>query len=160
VSRTGWNDRLQGNPLQISETAANLEEEDKAWLIDDLAQVNQMGFARIDIVDIAALDRDQWMSRLDPSDIIVIGGGDTRYILRLMQKIGFDHQLYSWLETKILIGISAGSVMCGQIINPKGQQGSKFIDFLVVPHKRSVLESHKGYDSLLCGSDWQKSLLA
>lgn len=119
-----------------------------------------MGFARIDIVDIAALDRDQWMSRLDPSDIIVIGGGDTRYILRLMQKIGFDHQLYSWLETKILVGISAGSVVCGQIINPKGQQGLKFIDFLIVPHKRSVLESHKGYDSLLCGSDWQKSLLA
>lgn len=116
-------------------TSTNIEDEDKTWLIDNLTQMRDLHFAKLDIVDIGAVAKEIWQARIAKSDILVFGGGDTAYLVNLMHEIGFDLQLSSWLDTKLLIGISAGSVMCGPIINPRGDAGLGFVDFLIVPHK-------------------------
>ena len=42
------------------------------------------------------------------SDIIYIGGGNTKEMLDLWKKTGFDKQLTSIKDEKVLSGISAG----------------------------------------------------
>lgn len=118
-------------------TASNIEDEDKCWLIDDLAQFRKQNFASLDIVDIAALEKSQWQARLEKVDVIVFGGGSTKYLVGVMRDISFDTQLKEWLSSKVIVGISAGSVMCGPVIRPTGETGLGFIDFVVVPHMGS-----------------------
>ena len=62
-------DELVGKPLDqlkiaFIPTAANLEEGDKGWLIDDLRRLSFLKFKEIDIVDISALPKEIWLKRL------------------------------------------------------------------------------------------------
>lgn len=134
-------------------TAANVENEDKGWLIDDLMRFKQLGFKKIDIVDIASLEKDQLLSRLEQAEIIVFGGGDTKYLLECIKNQLGDN-LLRLLETRVLVGISAGSVMCCPIINPSKLEGLNFVDFLFVPHKGSPFakrtqEDIEGYAKMM-----------
>ncbi len=142
-------------------TAANAETGDKSWLINDLANCKKLGLARIDIVDIAALNRKQWEPRLNAADIIMFGGGNTFYLSYWMQKSGLFEVLPKFLKTKIYVGISAGSMMAGDsltmtsqalenpeafkdedydLLGPKGQSSGKslkLVNFLIRPHLNS-----------------------
>jgi dipeptidase E len=140
--------------LAFIPTAANVEDKDKSWLIDDLTNFKKLGFAKIDIVDIAALEKAVWESRLESSDILVFGGGNTEYLVELINKIGLTDLLSTWLEDKVLVGISAGSVMCGSVINPSGEKGLNLVDFLIVPHMNSSFSKRtkddiQGYSSMM-----------
>lgn len=134
-------------------TAANVEDEDKSWLIDDLMRFKQLGFAKIDVIDIASLNTEQVMPRLEQAHILVFGGGDTKYLLQCIQdKIG--DKLLELLQTRVLVGISAGSVICCPVINPTKAQGLNYVDFLLVPHMGSPFakrtkEDIQGYASMI-----------
>ncbi len=123
--------------LAFIPTAANLEDEDKGWLIDDLMNFKKQDFQKIDIIDIAALEEQQWKPRLEAADILVFGGGDSEYLVSIIEKSGLSALLSDLLKNKVLVGISAGSVMCGPSINPEGSRGLGLIDFLFVPHMGS-----------------------
>ena len=115
-------------------TAANIENEDKSWLIDDLVRIKNLKPALIDIVDIAALTPEQTRERLGHMDVLVFGGGDTKYLLEVMKRQGLVSDLSRWVESKVYMGISAGSVVTSRVINPAGDDGLGWVDFAVVPH--------------------------
>lgn len=92
-------------------TAANIEPGDKDWLIDDLAHCKETGISSIDIVDISALPRDIWEPRLRAVDIVVVGGGNTYYLMYWMNKSGLVDIMPDLLQTKVYMGISAGSMV-------------------------------------------------
>ncbi len=119
-------------------TAANVEVEDKGWLIDNLSELKDLCFEWLDIVDVAALSPEQSLSRLESVDVIVVGGGDTEYLVERLRKAKLDEAFTSWLDDKVFVGISAGSVMTSKIINPKGNSGLGWVKFLVVPHMGSA----------------------
>lgn len=118
-------------------TAANEAVEDKAWLIDNLVELRDMHFAFLDIVDIAVFTPDQAKSRLQDMDVIVFGGGVTKYLVDTIRRAELDVELLEWAATKVFVGISAGSVMMGPVINPQSDRGLNWVDFIVVPHKDS-----------------------
>jgi dipeptidase E len=122
--------------LAFIPTAANVRDEDKGWLIDDLANLKALGFAKMDIVDLAALSQEQARPRLEQADVLVFGGGDTKYLLQcIYEKLAGD--LTHLLQTRVLVGISAGSVICCPVISPTGAKGLGYVDFLFVPHMGS-----------------------
>lgn len=147
------NEQASNLNIAFIPTAANVEDEDKSWLIDDLTRFKQLGFKKIDIVDIASLEQDQLLPRLEQAQIIVFGGGDTKYLLECIKnKLG--NNLLKLLETRVLVGISAGSVMCCPIINPSKSEGLHYVDFLFVPHKGSSFakrtkEDIEGYAKMM-----------
>jgi dipeptidase E len=89
-------------------TAANVEEGDKDWLIDNLYQCKSFGFKSIDIVDIA-LPKEVWQGRLEPADILLFGGGNTFYLAEQLEKAGLKSSILELLKTKVYVGISAGA---------------------------------------------------
>lgn len=132
-------------------TAANLEAGDKDWLIKDLVSCQGLGFKQVDIMDIAAVPQNVWQPRLEASDVIVVGGGNTSYLMGQIKKSGLAEILPSLLETRVYVGISAGSMVVApnlrekemqklyeeEIIDDDTNKGLGLVDFLVVPHMDS-----------------------
>ena len=100
--------------LAFIPTASNVEEGDKAWLVDDMNNAKELGFKSFDIVDISALEKDMWEPRLEQADVIMVGGGNTYHLIYWMNKSGFSNEIKEWLKTKVYVGISAGSIVMSE----------------------------------------------
>ena len=86
---------LVGKPLQETSvafipTAANEMDEDKSWLIENFSEFKTAGVSHIDIVDIAVMSREFWLSRLKKVDVICVGGGDEPYLAQKIKQSGVD----------------------------------------------------------------------
>ena len=124
-------------------TAANMEGGNKDWLIDNLNECKELG--EVDIVDISAMDKKEWLPRLEKANVIVVGGGWTAYLMDCIKKSGLIEQLENLLETRVYVGISAGSIAlaktifaCSEFIysdeDGKSHPGLGYVDFNFRPH--------------------------
>ncbi len=95
-------------------TAANVETGGKEWLITDLHNCLKLNFAKIEVVDIAAVEKDIWLPQIDEADVIMFGGGNARYLMTQLKKTGLDKLLPELLKTRVYVGISAGSIVAGE----------------------------------------------
>ncbi len=130
-------------------TAANFEDGDKGWLINDYNNLTKIGFGSLDIVDISALEREIWETRLKVSDVIVFGGGNTFHLMYWVEKSGLKEILLELLKTKVYVGISAGSCITSPTIYNSVQNlfdekyklrvkdGLNLVDFQLIPHLNS-----------------------
>lgn len=132
-------------------TASNVEKGDKFWLIDDLISLKNLGFKQVDIVDISALAKDMWLSRLEEADILYFEGGNTFHLMHWIEKSGLKELLPEMLKTKVYIGVSTGSMVAcknldlstsERLYDEKVDENSKdeglnFVNFLVRPHLNS-----------------------
>lgn len=134
--------------LAFIPTAANVEDGGKSWLIDDLANCKKLGFKQIDIVDISAIAKDLWLPRLEASDVLLFGGGNTFHLMSWIEKSGLKNVLPKMLEKKIYVGISAGSIVTSKRVSllnvfyenefkNENQSGLGFVDFQIRPHLNS-----------------------
>ncbi len=103
--------------LAFVPTAANVEAGDKGWLIDDLIHFKQEGYASIDIVDIAAVPKDVWLPRLEAANVLCFGGGNEQYLAKTIKESGLAEMLPALLESRLYIGISAGSMVTGNFLS-------------------------------------------
>ena len=124
-------------------TAANEAAGDKRWLVEHYNDFINLG--TLDIVDISALDKKEWLPRLKKANVICIGGGNTAYLIAKVRESGLDKELPSLLKTRIYVGISAGSIITGGSIasstayifsaNPnRAPAGLSYVDFYVRSH--------------------------
>jgi dipeptidase E len=130
-------------------TAANVEPGDKEWLIHDLVNSRKMG--PVDIVDISAMDREQWLPRLEAANVILIGGGNTFHLMHWLTKSGLADKLPELLKTRVYVGISAGSMVTNPLLVASQSkvlyyegltvaqdvQALGFVPFFTLPHLNS-----------------------
>ena len=147
---------LAGKPfsklhLTFIPTAANVEKGDKSWLVNDMNNFRKLGFASLDIIDISAVSKDIWLRSFKKADILVLGGGNVEHLLKWMKKSGLKNLLPQLLETKIYVGISAGSMVTAKKIslsssgilyyeqtgNLKDVEGLALVRFELFPHLNS-----------------------
>ncbi|PIZ93134.1 MAG: peptidase E [Candidatus Magasanikbacteria bacterium CG_4_10_14_0_2_um_filter_41_10] len=147
---------LLGKPFSETElvfipTAANVESGDKGWLIDDMNNAKKLGLKSIDVVDISALPKEIWESRIEKADVIMVSGGNSYHLVYWMNKSGFIDVLNEWLKTKVYVGISAGSMVMSKDLSLATAQkiyhedlnqidiekGLGFVDFITRPHLNS-----------------------
>ena len=139
---------IQKSNLAFIPTAANVEEGDKWWLINDLQNCKNVGFQAVDIIDISALTREQWLPRLESADVLLFGGGNTFHLIHWIRKSGLDKLLPNLLKTRVYVGISAGSMVTGpnirlsesrklyylDIKNYQDDAGLGLVNFTIRPH--------------------------
>ncbi|MFC1625609.1 Type 1 glutamine amidotransferase-like domain-containing protein [Patescibacteria group bacterium] len=130
-------------------TAANVEEGNKDWLIDDYNNLKKQGYGCIDIVDISAISPKVWKPRLEDANVLFFGGGNTFHLMHWLQKSGLEKQLSELLKTRVYAGISAGGCIAGPTIYNSVQnlfdekyelrikEGLGLVDFQFVPHLNS-----------------------
>lgn len=141
---------LAGEELRFAfiPTAANICSGNKDWLIKDLK--NCLNIGTVDIVDISALPKETWLSKLKKANVLVFGGGDTRYLMYWIKKSGLKEILPTLLETRTYLGISAGSIIVSEDISAssskrefpheKGNLDNKglgYVKFHIKPHLNS-----------------------
>jgi len=134
--------------LAFIPTAANVEAGDKWWLIKDLTKCKELGFKEVDVVDISAVPQRVWQPRLEHADVFVVGGGNTYHLMYWVRKSGLDTMLPGLLQTRVYVGISAGTVIATpSLVNSSAEkallkeldetvydEGLGFVDFMVEPH--------------------------
>lgn len=137
-----------GQRLAFVPTAANVEEGDKHWLIDDYNNCRKAGF-EVDIVDISAMSKEYWMPRLEQAKILFFGGGNTFHLMHWIKKSGLIAELPKLLQSRIYVGVSAGSCVTGPTIynsvqnlfdetyELKIKEGLGMVDFQFIPHLNS-----------------------
>jgi dipeptidase E len=132
-------------------TAANVEEGDKSWIINDYVNLTKQTYGCVDIVDISAIPQKVWLPRLTAANALILGGGNTFWLMHWIRKSGLDKILPGLLEERIYVGISAGSMVASKNIfltsdkpvfdeNRFGQTdiaGLGLINFYVRPHFNS-----------------------
>ncbi|MDB5188072.1 MAG: hypothetical protein JWO50_592 [Candidatus Kaiserbacteria bacterium] len=127
-------------------TAANIEKGNKDWFIRQFIDLYAYGFTWIDIVDISIPEID-WKNRFAETDVIMVSGGNTFYLLEQIRKAGFAEWLKTIQDTKVYVGISAGSIVATPSIaiaavdngdinysNLTDLNGFGLVDFEVSPH--------------------------
>lgn len=127
--------------LTFIPTAANIEEGNKSWLVDDMYNFKKLDFASFDVMDISAVPKDIWRPSFEKANILVFGGGNVNYLLGWIRKSGLKEMLPELLKTKVYVGISAGSraIGSGLLLShvSKAGKGLKIVDFGIVPHINS-----------------------
>ncbi|MFA6415055.1 MAG: Type 1 glutamine amidotransferase-like domain-containing protein [Candidatus Paceibacterota bacterium] len=133
-------------------TAADAEEDDKSWFINDLVNIKNQGFKQIDLVDIAALPKESWLPRFEHADILFFSGGHTRHLMHWLHKSGLAGILPELLKTRVYAGISAGSLVTGPTLALSSStdvpfdydddvsydgKGLHLVDFHIRPHFNS-----------------------
>jgi dipeptidase E len=112
---------MLGKPLSESTilfipSAANTEREDKRWLIGNLKDLERYNFQSIDILDVAAVSKDIWLKRIKEKDVICVGGGNEKYLAEVFDSIGMKDVLLNLSDSKVYVGISAGSMVTGKFL--------------------------------------------
>src|SRR5208337_2344419 len=72
----------EATTLAFVPTAANAEQGDKGWLIDDLVNLKGLHFKSIDIADISAIDQKLWLSKIEQADVLYFGGGKRYHLMQ------------------------------------------------------------------------------
>ncbi len=96
--------------LAFIPTAMNATRGDKGWFANDVYNIRKLGLKFFDIVDISALPRKIWEPRLESADVLFFSGGNTSHLMNWMNQSGLKEILPKYLETKVYVGISAGSI--------------------------------------------------
>lgn len=141
-------------------TAANPDRGDKAWLIRNFKQLADFGYYT-DIIELTATKPSELEVVLEGFDVIYVGGGNTFYLSYWMEKTGLFTLLPKLLESKVYVGVSAGSMVMGKSLilssqaqnnpqafededydelGPKSESSGKaigLVDFIFRPHLNS-----------------------
>lgn len=136
-------------------TAAMLVADDKSWLIRNLNEFVDRGFQSVDIVDISAVPKENWLPRLEAVDLICFGGGDEQYLSKMMRVSGLVEVLPELLRTRVYMGVSAGSMVIGKLLPSElirelwpeesfvgDEEGVGLFDFSILPHLNSEYFAH------------------
>ncbi|MCU0660219.1 MAG: Type 1 glutamine amidotransferase-like domain-containing protein [Candidatus Pacebacteria bacterium] len=134
--------------IVVIPTAANVEQGDKEWFINDLINLKNLGFKKIAIADISAVGIDIWKPQLEESDILFFEGGNTYHLMEWINKSGLKDLLPTLLETRVYVGVSAGSMVTNKDLmlktsqaiygedmdKDKNMDALGYVDFYVLPH--------------------------
>lgn len=132
-------------------TAANVEVGDKEWLITDLINLKNQNVKEITITDISAVPESTWRPQLENADVLFFEGGNTYHLMEWINKSGLKELLPELLETRVWVGVSAGSMVTNKDLQLKASQmiygedldkteimpGLHFVDFYFLPHLNS-----------------------
>ncbi len=97
-------------------TTASKPSTDKAFVEKDRKIMEELGF-NIEEIDIEGKNQKTLFRLLKDINIIYVQGGNTFYLLNAIRESGFDEVVKDMIaQGKIYIGVSAGSMVCGQTI--------------------------------------------
>jgi dipeptidase E len=123
-------------------TAAEEKYLESDWLHKDKKALEDTGFILTDYT-ISGKAHEEVKKFVQDFDVIYVAGGDTFHLLEEARKVNFKDILDTFLQNKIYIGQSAGSVLLGTSVSLKSNppktslkdfNGLKLVDFTLIPH--------------------------
>jgi dipeptidase E len=107
--------------------------------------MTELGWKSVGVLELTALpsiDQDRWISWVQETDALLVGGGDALYLAHWMRQSGLADLLPSLRET-VWVGLSAGSMVMTPRIGEDfvgwkppsgGDETLGVVDFSIFPH--------------------------
>ena len=138
---------------------------DKSWFIRNLNDCFNLGWSSFELVDVAAmidLPKPMWWDRIAMADVLFMGGGANHYLGYWLERSGLAEALPKFLESKVYVGASAGSIVLTnstlggsqtlrqladglpvqpEVLGPEGQRSAKtlkLVDIELRPHYQAA----------------------
>lgn len=144
-------------------TAAETYTGDIWWIRADKEKLEKLGFA-VDEFSITGKSKEELEERMEDKNMLVVGGGNTFYLLDQIIKTGFDQMVKRKVEEgMVYIGSSAGAMMVGRRIDLVSEMderakapdlksdGLGIIDLTLLPHwgdKEMKDDYQKGFETM------------
>ena len=90
---------------------------DHGWLVEDLNRLHGLGWREFNILELNGLPRELVQQRLQHADVIYVEGGNHYYLAGSMA--GLAPELADILESKVYVGVSAGSMIFSRNLSPR-----------------------------------------
>jgi dipeptidase E len=100
-------------------TASVAQGGDHSWLVEDLNRVHRLGWREFDVLALNGLPAAAVLERLRHADVIYASGGNHYHLARSLAADGLGAQLPGLLETKVWVGMSAGSMIFSRNLSEK-----------------------------------------
>jgi dipeptidase E len=84
---------------------------DHGWLIEDLNRLHGLGWREFGILELNGLPAPMVRDRLRRADVIYAEGGNHYHLANSITANGLDAELADILESKVYVGVSAGSMI-------------------------------------------------
>lgn len=132
-------------------TAANFYDGDKSWIDLDILKLKKMGFS-VEIIDLDKIGNKNLAEIFERFNVLFFEGGSDLYLMDRIVQSGLIKIIRKLLETKLWVGISAGSMVVGNKLllkvdealygegtgEYKDTDALKLVDFDVLPHFNST----------------------
>ena len=92
-------------------TASVAEPGNHDWFVEDLNRVYSLGWRSFDVLDLNGVTKELVVKRLEQADVIYIEGGNTYHLAKSIIDDDLVVDFLSLLETKVYVGVSAGSMI-------------------------------------------------
>lgn len=143
-------------------TAAYSGVGDRAWVTDAILEFQQKGFKSVTVLDITGLKKAEWEPHFENADVICFGGGDEKYLARVVLACGMKEYFQTAPDTKVYMGISAGSMIAGhfppdgyaEVLFPEdgfpnvSVTPMELLDLVFLPHLNSSWFAHMRVEGL------------
>lgn len=110
---------LPRSPLQLKLlyiVTASTPKFNKEYIIEERKKLVKMGFT-VEDIDIEGKNESELRQALKDKNVIYVAGGNTYYLLKQIQKSGFDVIAKEFISNGVIyIGVSAGSYVAGPTI--------------------------------------------
>ena len=103
--------RFPAARLVFIPTASVAERGDHRWLVRDLNRLRRMRWRELNILELNGLPQPVVLDRLRGADVIYAEGGNHYHLANSFIKTGLDAELADILESKVYVGVSAGSMI-------------------------------------------------
>lgn len=101
--------RFAAARLVFIPTASLATAGDHGWVIEDLNRLRGLGWREFNILELNGLPRSMVIERLRRADVIYAEGGNHYHLARSLA--GFAAELPDILESRVYVGVSAGSMI-------------------------------------------------
>jgi dipeptidase E len=92
-------------------TASAAAAGDHGWLVEDLSLLHGLGWKELDFLELNGLPASMVLSRLRHADVIYAEGGNHYHLARSFIASGMAEPLAGLLESRVYVGVSAGSMI-------------------------------------------------
>jgi dipeptidase E len=111
----------------------------------DSTPMCELGWKSLGVLELTALpsiDEEHWVPKVQETDALLVGGGDSLYLCHWMQQSGLA-DLFPSLSEAVYVGVSAGSMVMtpnigGDFVRWKppagGDRALGIVDFSIFPH--------------------------
>lgn len=104
-----------------------------------------LGWKSLGVLELTALPsmkKELWMTMLQETDALLVGGGDCQYLCYWMQESGLAERLPSLLHKTVYVGLSAGSMIMTRFgttygnhtLPAESDKSLGIVDFAIHPH--------------------------
>ncbi|HYK57565.1 MAG TPA: Type 1 glutamine amidotransferase-like domain-containing protein [Flavisolibacter sp.] len=109
---------------------------------DPFCEAGWKSLGLLELTALPAMKKELWLTVLQETDVLLVGGGDCQYLCYWMQRSGLAEMLPSLLHKIVYVGLSAGSMIMTRFgttygnhtLPSESEKSLGYVDFAIHPH--------------------------